>query len=62
MKVFIQRIAGRDRVRFRHGNQIFTIEDYNGYHGKEIEWLENCLKRFFENYDESIKKEYNENI
>ena len=56
MNVFIQKIKGRERVRIKHGNQIFTIDDYNGYHGDEIEWLKNCVERFFSAYDESVKQ------
>lgn len=56
MKVFIQKIKGRDRVRIKHGDQIFTIDDYNGYKGDEIEWLKNCVERFFTVYDASVKK------
>jgi hypothetical protein len=58
MKVFIQKVKRKDRVKFGHGNQIFTIEDYNGYKGNEIEWLKNCLERFFESYDKSISQHH----
>lgn len=63
MKTWIQKIKGKNVVRFKHGNQIFTIQDYNGYSSyKDAEWMQNCLDRMFESYDKSVIANYLKSI
>jgi hypothetical protein len=59
MTTFIVKVDGKKVVKFKHRNQIFTIQAYNGYSsGKDAEWMKDCLDRFFEKYEEDLIATY----